>query len=163
MCAARRSVPAINGRRDLGAGTVSSAVPAHLVTVAMYPLHVGDAVNVQQGPGPRPRPAGYTLVAPVGEPSRLAAQASRLALARWSQRRAAMKPIDSGSLGSIHGGMKWEDFRRSPDVENRTGLTEAESLSVKSTPPAPLPKLVRHRGDLANQAGLDDMPWVFPN
>jgi hypothetical protein len=76
---------------------------------------------------------------------------------------AAMKTIGIASLGSIHGGMKWEDFRRSPNVEDRTGLTEAESRSAKSTPPAPLPDLVRHRGDLSNQAGLDDMPWVFPN
>jgi hypothetical protein len=74
-----------------------------------------------------------------------------------------MTTIDIGSLDSIHGGMRWEDFRRSPDVEDRTGLSEAESLSAKTTTPAPLPELVRHRGDLANQAGLDDMPWVFPN
>jgi hypothetical protein len=74
-----------------------------------------------------------------------------------------MKAIDIRSLDSIHGGMKWEDFRRSPNIEDRTGLSEADSLSAKTTPAAPLPQLVRHRGDLSNQAGLDDLPGPFGN
>lgn len=73
-----------------------------------------------------------------------------------------MTHIDVNDLGATCGGMKWEDFRRSPNVEDRTGMSEAESRAVVNTPPPEFPPLVRRRGDLSNQAGLDDLMWAAP-
>ncbi len=68
-----------------------------------------------------------------------------------------MKPIDLATLATVHGGMKWEEFRPSENVEDRRGMTRRESMRVKSPPAAPLPPLTRTPGDLSSQAGLDDI------
>ena len=68
-----------------------------------------------------------------------------------------MKTIDLEQLASVTGGMKWEDFRPSENVEDRRGLTPRQSMRVKSPPAPALPPLVRQPGDLSSQAGLDDI------
>jgi hypothetical protein len=68
-----------------------------------------------------------------------------------------MKTIDLDSLAAVTGGMKWEDFPESTNVEDRRGLSPRESMRVKSPPAPPLPPLVRTPNDLSHQAGLDDI------
>lgn len=68
-----------------------------------------------------------------------------------------MKTIDLDQLAKVGGGMKWDDFRLSTNVEDRRGLSRRESMHVKSRPAPPLPPLVRTPGDLSSQAGLDDL------
>lgn len=68
-----------------------------------------------------------------------------------------MTNIDLETLATVTGGMKWEDFRRSTNVEDRRGLTPSQSRHVKSPPAAPLPPLTRTPNDLSHQAGLDDI------
>jgi len=68
-----------------------------------------------------------------------------------------MKTINPEELVTATGGMKWEDFRPSTNVEDRRGLTPWQSMHVKSPPAPPLPPLVRTPNDLSHQAGLDDI------
>ena len=66
-----------------------------------------------------------------------------------------MKLIDD--LAAVTGGMKWQDFRPSTNIEDRRGLTPRESMRVQSSPAPPLPPLVRTPNDLSHQLGLDDI------
>ena len=68
-----------------------------------------------------------------------------------------MKPLDLATLAGVHGGMRWEDFRPSTNVEDRRHLSRRDSMRAKSPPAAPLPPLHRTPGDLSSQAGLDDI------
>ena len=68
-----------------------------------------------------------------------------------------MKTIDLDTLVTVNGGMRWEDFPESANVEDRRGLTPRQSMRVKSPPAPPLPPLVRTPNDLSHQAGLDDI------
>jgi bacteriocin-like protein len=68
-----------------------------------------------------------------------------------------MKTIDDNDLAAVTGGMKWEQFRPSTNIEDRRGLSPRESMRVKSPPAPPLPPLTRSPGDLSHQAGLDDI------
>jgi len=68
-----------------------------------------------------------------------------------------MKTIKLDELATVTGGMKWEDFRPSENVEDRRGLSPRESMRVRSPAPAPLPPIVRTPGDLSSQAGVDDI------
>ena len=68
-----------------------------------------------------------------------------------------MTNIDLDDLATVTGGMKWEQFPASTNVEDRRGLSPRESMRVKSPPAPPLPPLVRTPGDLSSQAGLDDI------
>ncbi len=75
---------------------------------------------------------------------------------------AGMKTIKNEQLAAVTGGMKWEEFRPSTNVEDRRGLTRWQSMHVKATPPPPLPPLVRTPNDLSHQAGLDDIKLRGP-
>ena len=68
-----------------------------------------------------------------------------------------MKHIDEDELATVSGGMRWEDFRPSTNIEDRRGMTPYQSMHVKSPPAAPLPPLQRTPDDLSHQAGLDDI------
>jgi hypothetical protein len=68
-----------------------------------------------------------------------------------------MTSIDLDDLATVTGGMQWEQFRPSTNVEDRRGLTPRESMRVKSPPAPRIPPLVRTPGDLSSQAGLDDI------
>ena len=68
-----------------------------------------------------------------------------------------MKSIDVDQLATVCGGMKWEQFRPSTNIEDRRGMSRYESMHAKSPPAPPLPRLVRTPGDLSSQAGLDDL------
>lgn len=68
-----------------------------------------------------------------------------------------MKTIDIDDLAAVSGGMKWQDFRPSTNIEDRRGLTPSESMRVKSPPAPSLPPLVRTPNDLSHQLGLDDI------
>lgn len=68
-----------------------------------------------------------------------------------------MKTIKPEQLVTATGGMKWENFRESTNIEDRRGLTRWQSMHVKSPPAPPLPPLVRTPNDLPHQAGLDDI------
>ena len=70
---------------------------------------------------------------------------------------AVMKTIDDEVLASVSGGMRWQDFRESTNVEDRRGMTPWQSMHVKSPPAAPLLPLHRTPNDLSHQAGLDDI------
>ena len=78
-------------------------------------------------------------------------------MAHRSQCLAAMKTIDVEQLTQVSGGMRWEDFRPSENVEDRRGMTPYQSMHVKSPPAPPLPPLQRTPNDLPHQAGLDDI------
>ena len=65
--------------------------------------------------------------------------------------------IDLAALANVHGGMKWEQFRPSENVEDRRHLSRRESMRVPVRIPPPLPPLQRSPGDLPSQAGLDDI------
>ena len=66
--------------------------------------------------------------------------------------------IDLNELSTVHGGMRWEDFRPSENVEDRRHLSPRESMRIRPQIPPPLPPLERTPGDLSSQAGLDDIP-----
>ena len=68
-----------------------------------------------------------------------------------------MTNIDLETLSTVTGGMRWQDFRPSTNVEDRRGLTPAQSRRVPTPPVAPLPPLTRTPDDLSHQAGLDDI------
>jgi len=70
---------------------------------------------------------------------------------------AEMQHIDEDELATVSGGMRWEDFRPSENVEDRRGMTPYQSMHAKSPPAAPLPPLQRTPDDLSHQAGLDDI------
>ena len=70
---------------------------------------------------------------------------------------AGMQNIEKDELAGVSGGMRWEDFRPSENVEDRRGMTPYQSMHVKSPPAAPLPPLQRTPDDLSHQAGLDDI------
>ena len=71
--------------------------------------------------------------------------------------RRGMKTINPEELVTVTGGMKWQDFRESTNIEDRRGLTRYQSMHVKSPPAPPLPPLVRTPNDLSHQLGLDDI------
>jgi hypothetical protein len=71
--------------------------------------------------------------------------------------RGAMQHIDDDELATVSGGMRWEDFPESQNVEDRRGMTRYQSMHAKSAPAAPLPPLQRTPDDLSHQAGLDDI------
>lgn len=57
-------------------------------------------------------------------------------------------------LATVHGGMRWQHFRPSQNVEDRRGSSQ------RSPRPRalPIPELgPRYDGDLPSQAGLDDV------
>lgn len=68
-----------------------------------------------------------------------------------------MQHIDDDVLATVSGGMRWQDFPASQNVEDRRGMTPYQSMHVKSPPAAPLPPLQRTPDDLSHQAGLDDI------
>ena len=68
-----------------------------------------------------------------------------------------MTSISRRILAAVAGGMKWQQFRRSTNIEDRRGLSRWESLHVQSPLPPPLPPLTRTPNDLSHQAGLDDI------
>ena len=68
-----------------------------------------------------------------------------------------MTTIDPNALAAVIGGMNTDGFRPSTNIEDRRGLTPAQSMRVPSQPVAPLPPLVRTPNDLPHQAGLDDI------
>jgi len=72
-----------------------------------------------------------------------------------------MTTIQIDELSPVHGGMSTEGFRRSPNVEDRRGLSLQESLAATSTPPPLPPVPFRFPGDLASQAGIDHLPVNF--
>ena len=65
--------------------------------------------------------------------------------------------IDLAALATVHGGMKWEQFRPSENVEDRRHLSRRESMRIRPQVAPPLPPLQRSPGDLPSQAGLDDI------
>jgi hypothetical protein len=64
--------------------------------------------------------------------------------------------IDLGELATVSGGMQWEQFRPSENVEDRRGASPREGRQPAPRM-APLPPIVRTPGDLPSQAGLDDL------
>ncbi|MBA3503106.1 MAG: neutral zinc metallopeptidase [Myxococcota bacterium] len=68
-----------------------------------------------------------------------------------------MTPIDDALLVGVSGGMRWEDFRPSENVEDRRHLSPRESMRIRPAPVAPLPQAPRTPGDLPSQAGIDDI------
>ncbi|HSN25141.1 MAG TPA: hypothetical protein VLT45_02615, partial [Kofleriaceae bacterium] len=60
-----------------------------------------------------------------------------------------MKNIADEELARVTGGMRWQDFRPSTNIEDRRGLTPWQSMHVKSPPAAPLPPLHRTPNDLS--------------
>lgn len=68
-----------------------------------------------------------------------------------------MTNISRRILAAVTGGMKWQQFRRSTNVEDRRGLSPWQSTHVQSPLPPPLPPLQRTPNDLSHQAGLDDI------
>ncbi len=68
-----------------------------------------------------------------------------------------MKNIAVEELAQVTGGMRWQDFRPSENIEDRRGMTPWQSMHAKSRPAAPLPPLQRTPNDLSHQAGLDDI------
>ena len=71
-------------------------------------------------------------------------------------------PLGRTALAAVHGGMKWEDFRQSTNVEDYRQLTPRQRMRLRPAPVAPLPPLHRTPGDLSSQAGLDDMNRFAP-
>jgi hypothetical protein len=68
-----------------------------------------------------------------------------------------VKEIDLEQLGSVSGGFRWQDLRPSTNVEDRRGWTERQQRNAPVEvfwPPGPGP---RSPGDLASQAGYDDI------
>jgi hypothetical protein len=76
---------------------------------------------------------------------------------RSHRRNLVAAPLSLAELAAVCGGMKWEDFRPSENVEDRRGLSPRESMRVRPQMPPPLPPLQRTPGDLSSQAGLDDI------
>lgn len=76
-----------------------------------------------------------------------------MAVSSWMGQR----PLDHTDLAAVHGGMNTDGFRRSDNIEDRRDLSPEDSLSMPTTPAAPLPPLIRTPGDLSSQAGLDDI------
>lgn len=68
-----------------------------------------------------------------------------------------MDTIDVDLLAGVCGGMKWEQFRPSTNIEDRRGMSRYQSMHAHSPPAPPLPRLTRSPGDLPSQAGLDDV------
>lgn len=67
-----------------------------------------------------------------------------------------VQTIDVRELATVSGGMQWEQFRPSENVEDRRGFSPRENRQA-SPRVAPLPSLVRTPGDLSSRAGLDDL------
>jgi hypothetical protein len=65
--------------------------------------------------------------------------------------------IDRSVLASASGGMRWEDFRPSENVEDRRGWTRRQHDSVRPRYLPPPTIGPRTPGDLPSQAGLDDL------
>ena len=68
-----------------------------------------------------------------------------------------LTPVDRLDHATVRGGMNLDGVPASTDIDDRRGLTPSQSLHAKSPPAPPLPPLVRTPGDLASQAGLDDI------
>jgi hypothetical protein len=67
--------------------------------------------------------------------------------------------VELTDLADIHGGFRWEDLPPSQNVEDRRGMSRAESMRPRPyTPPPPTPPVARFPGDLPSQLGLDDIP-----
>jgi hypothetical protein len=69
-----------------------------------------------------------------------------------------MQPIDIDKLARVCGGMRLDPTEVDP-IDDRRGMSYRESVrrARHAPPPAPLPPLQRHPGDLPHQAGLDDI------
>jgi hypothetical protein len=76
-----------------------------------------------------------------------------MALVPWMK----TNQLDRADLAAVRGGMKTDGFRRSNNIEDRRGMSPADSLRAETPAVAPLPPLTRTPGDLASQAGLDDI------
>jgi hypothetical protein len=70
---------------------------------------------------------------------------------------ATLVAIDLADLSSVSGGMRWEDFPPSNNVEDRRGWTRAQHRAVKPTYLPPPEVGPRTPGDLPSQIGLDDL------
>ncbi|HZJ66974.1 MAG TPA: hypothetical protein VFD36_25890 [Kofleriaceae bacterium] len=69
--------------------------------------------------------------------------------------------LDPTDLAVVNGGMNTDGWRRSDNVEDRTGWTLEQSMNAPTPKVDPLPPLVRTPGDLSSQAGLDDIGRTF--
>jgi hypothetical protein len=66
--------------------------------------------------------------------------------------------VELADLANVHGGMRWEDLPPSQNVEDRRGMSRAESMRPRPyTPPPAQPPVARFPGDLPSQLGLDDI------
>ena len=66
--------------------------------------------------------------------------------------------VELTDLAHVHGGMRWEDLPPSQNVEDRRGMSRAESMRPRPyTPPPPQAPVPRFPGDLPSQLGLDDI------
>lgn len=73
-----------------------------------------------------------------------------------------MTNIDPEALAAVSGGMKWQEFRPSTNVEDRRGMSRWQSMHARSHPAPPLPPLTRTPNDLSHQLGLDDIKSSNP-
>jgi len=74
-----------------------------------------------------------------------------------------MKTIDLDTLATVTGGMRWQDFRPSENVEDRRAWTPQQNRNApirNLPPPSPGP---RTPGDMPAQGGLDDVMKNFGN
>ena len=69
----------------------------------------------------------------------------------------AMQSIDRSQLLSVTGGMRWDQFRPSTNVEDDRGLTPEQSMNRPMTFAPPIKYPARTPNDLPHQAGLDDI------
>src|SRR5690242_3103970 len=65
----------------------------------------------------------------------------------------AYEELDELELDLVQGGMRWQDFPRSNNVEDRRN--DPPGTRYPTTPQEPLPDL--SKSDLAKEAGIDDI------
>jgi hypothetical protein len=68
-----------------------------------------------------------------------------------------LQQIDHEQLSRISGGMRWEDFPPSQNVEDRRNWTPQQHRQVRPQYLPPPQVGPRTPGDLPSQAGLDDL------
>ena len=67
-----------------------------------------------------------------------------------------MKPIEPIDLANVLGGINLDNLPASDNIEDRRGLSRRDSLRPRPLAPVQ-PPLPHTPGDLASQAGLDDI------
>jgi hypothetical protein len=78
-------------------------------------------------------------------------------LARASHPVSAMESIERTHLAAVTGGMRWDQFRRSDNIEDDRELTPEQSMNRPVSLAPPLKYGPRTPNDLPHQAGLDDI------